>query len=1239
MKLINILLLTVSTILTSNGEKLKYPQRTRDESVKAVYIIYPKAFVKSAQQLKLSVASSLKTKLIEDIDAVKGRAMGLREKYKNAAVVIIGNLEQNQALLQLYAKFMTNADALTPGKDGILIQQIPNRNIPGSHATIIAGSSVETTRLAVKKYIAARKPFSIELYDFKAGVPLKYKKGLIRNVRKRMNPEKSWRNFYYLSEAFRLTADKKYLVIARLSAEKMTLIKDNHYGMGLPLRGWDYWARSEQFPGELVQKVDQLFLDYLVNEQQSWWRRKEAKAVFADNRHHVYGTWGYYQAALMLYRGLDTKQRDTATGRFIKEKITECEQWFAACCREYTPSVLSLGAFINLNVFSLYSLQSGDVELFKSGRAAQYVRLAAVATDNTGCSIGISGYEDTYPGMWLNPYPIGGIINATAYYYSSGQDVWLKKNMVGYSNKTWWLLSSDNHSYSCDEIKAVPASDLLGFSSVFSNKNYPLYTGFRTGFKKDDLSFCITGSGTDDINTGDSGKGRQVYPNMIPRLSWNGVSWFVQNTNFVTPGARNALTVDCSTGNKQILNDMKTIFTGQDKENYFYSALAAQYCGSDWKRSFIVCGNDFMLVEDKVTALESGEISCALTWRSPYTATQSDDNTVKIVFNGKQLNMQTIGSAINIDYFGKQGSLSPYIIQQKLAGSLKKGESIVQVNLIYPGERRYEIKALGQGRYILKNIKTAALTLLDFDKFKCTDVSKQPALWTKTVKKEVVHIAEKLTSPNKIWQFNKFTKSFPLLSGYKFSSPDAANLNMAFDGNIKRYKRATWVRGKKLDITIEFPENVNLRQAAMLYSSDGGRAKRYKKLPETVKPVQVNNLNTKVKTKTVPYFELDETYKGKTFTYTGALAEVNTLGKKFRIKADAKSLYQMKLYGGKQTMPKIVDAIMFAKDKLLVRNIKNEIACLSLNTGKCLWQTQIPFEIISWTAGRKNIALGCLDSTVKGLDPDNGKILWDTDTSVIPLGMPYDIAPMKAGFILSTYYHMNPIEADGKLQDVKQKILPGMWLYNVMGKVDLDGDGVPDAISRALWGHVNLYDGKTGKVDYFANLRGRLVDWKLLKGSDNKPDLLIVCRDGIGLYDAHLRRELLHAGWNGAPDEDALLLEKRSQREVWSKKFNSAIESFAKFDNELVLGFSTGMLRRFALSGEELPAIYTGGSILDISLLGDKLLVNSGKELSLYDHNYKLLKSYSLKNNGIKVFNKGQYILAFTKNSVIRIKL
>lgn len=1288
MKLLNILLLSTSIALTLYGGDLKYPQRSKVKQIKRIYVIYPKEFIQHAEQLSQALPG-YELEKVEDIVAVKGWAKGLREEYCSSPVIIIGNLEQNQALIELYAKFMTDADAVTPGKDGILIQQIPNRNIPGSHAVVIAGSIPEATRLAVEKYITELKtgkaPFSIQIYDFNSDIPQKYKQEAIQTAGRYMKAENTWGNFHNLAEAHRFTGDAKYAEAANASAEKMVPIKDNHYGMGLVIQGWDYWARSGLLSGALTQKVDQLFLDYLVNEQGSWWRRRENKAFFADNRHHVYGTWGYYQTALMLYRGLDEKQRENETGRFIKSKIDECEQWFSACTREYVPEVLSAGVFINLNIFSLYSMQSGDLTLFESGRAKEYVRLTVAATDNTGCSIGVSGYEDTYSGAWLEGYPIGGVINIAAYYYQSPKYIWLKGNLPGFNNSTWWSLNSDRHSYAIAGFALKPASDFLGFIPVFSKDDYPLYVAFRTGFDKNDLAFCVTGSGTGEINLGDSGKGRQVYPNMIPRLSWNGVSWLVQNTNCVTPDYRNALSVVCSNASSLILKNMKTVFSGGDKGTFFYAGLAEKYCGSDWQRSFVISGNDFMLVEDSLTALESGDVSGAVTWRTPYHSEKADNKTVVVGFDGKLLNFQAVSAqalAISTAYPGKEGSLSPYVIRQEFSESLEGGGSVSVANLIYPGEKYYDIRIAAPHVYAIRDIRDDAVFLIGFGEFNGGGLqigakvfSLSTAGWKAlegkleingkqysrqelpTALKEILKTVwdrskaignagtkmVKLSAPGIFWRFDKFEKIFPLISGYQFSSAGASDLAMAFDGNIKRDKKASWGPGEKLDIELEFQQRVILRQIAMLYNSDGSKGKLYRNLPDKVSPVKVSNLDSEtsrdVKTDTVPYFELDETYKGAPYTYTGAMAQLDVPGKKFRIQSDATSLFQMRLYGGDMIIPKITDAIMFGKDKLLVRNEKNEVVCIDADSGLRLWRTQIPFTVISWSAGRENIALGCIDSTVKGLAPDSGEILWSTDTSGIALGMPYSVAPMKNGFIFSSYYHMNPVGPDGRLYEVAQKTLAGMWLYDVMGDVDLDSDGVPDAISRALWGHINLYDGKTGKVDYFANMPGQLVSWELIKGSDDKPDLLVVARDGIGLYDAHIRKDLLFEGWDAAPDEDALLLEKRSKRLIWSSHFNSAVSSFARFGDELVLGFRTGMIKRFTLSGKELKSFYPGSPVLDINAADDRLLVNSGEILSVYDRDYKLLARHSLKNSGIKVFDNGLCIVAFTAEGIIRLKI
>jgi hypothetical protein len=1265
------------------GMHLKYPERDSDAHRQTqTFIIVSDELKREAQLLeKQLLKQNCKVKIIASKDAAKGRCKGLKEQYKDGNVIFIGGLECNDALSGLYSRFMTNADTATPGKGGLLMQYIPRCYGPASSALIVSGSSKAGTIQAVNKLTEAiksgKKIDQLRLYDLKSYVAINYKKSAIRNATRAMNPRKTWKNFYLLSEAHRLTGDKKYLDAFIKSAEKFAEIKDNHYGMGLLVRGWDYWARSGLVDAKLIRRLDQIFLNYLVNEQNSWWRRKESKAVFADNRHHVYGTWGYYQVAQALYRGLNPLQREKRTGKFIKEKIDESERWFAACCRDFRPAVLSIGMVINMTLFELYSIQSGDDWLFKSGAAAEYVKLAAAVTDNTGGSIGISGYEDTYPGAWKSNYSVGPMVNMAAYYYRSENDEWLKKHLAGWGNSTWWQLGSDNHAWSVG-IKSVASKNSIGFQSVFGDK-HPLYLAFRSGFASKDLYFCVTGSGTDDINTGDSGKGRQVYPNMIARLSWQEIPWLVTNTNLVTPINRNALTVDSPSVNDKIKTNMRLEFSGHDQKVYFASCIAQNYCGVDWTRAFIVCDNDFLFVKDSITAGSSGQYAVAVTWRSPFAAKLNSNGTITFQADGKKLNLLSVArskvTAEVVRAKAKQGALTPYIVRQYFAPELKQGGNSAIYNLFYTGQKNYDMKIISSDVIGVRNIETGKITFFGFGSCKIGKIEVKAKFFVLTDSSfaaldGVLKIAGKVTIVKKysgelkyllndiwngteslslkpetkaanaevLWSFSGFSGSYPELTGFSYRSPSAVTLNNAFDGNIKRYKLARWPKGKKLDISIEFDDYVELRQVAMLYYSDNGRKQRYKRLPVKAKPVTIYNTDKKLKVNTKPYFELDETYKGSPFTYTGALAELHTKGRKFRIVADARSLYAMRLFGGMQKCSKIIDVLEVGNKKIVVRNSQNEIACLDAASGKCLWLEKSPFEIRRWTFNKNIIALACSDSTIKGIDASTGKQLWSVDTTVIPLGIPYDVAPFKDGFIYSSYYHMNPITKNGKLLDPKQNYLPGMWLYNVMGNIDLNGDGCSDAISRALWGHVNLYDGKTGRIDYFANLRGRLVDWKVLSGKDNKPDLLVVCRDGVGLYNAHIRKKLLGNGFVHVPDEDALLIEKRSQREIWSEKFNSQIVASNVFAKQIVLAFKTGMIRSYDLEGRLCNIFYAGGPVSGMAVAGKFLCVNIGTAILLLDKNFKCIKNIECKNYGFRVVS-GDIGLIFVYNGIERIKL
>ncbi|MGE4565869.1 MAG: PQQ-binding-like beta-propeller repeat protein, partial [Victivallaceae bacterium] len=975
-------------------------------------------------------------------------------------------------------------------------------------------------------------------------------------------------NFYALAEAHRLTGDAKYRDAMVKSLERLEPIADNHYGMGLVVLGYDYWARSGLIPAELVRKADRIFLQYLICEAGSWWRRNEDHAVFADNRHHVYGTWGYLQTAKMLWRGLDSRQRDSETGRFIARKIEEGDRWFAACRREYRPTVLSTGVFINLNIFLLHAVQNRAAGVaVPPEQLEELARLSAAAMDNTGGAIGISGYEDTYPGFWRQSYPVGGVLNLAAHLADSPAMRRLRQDLKGVDNQTWWQLSSDNHAWQDGGAIAAKNADYLGFQMVSPRRNAPLYVSYRNGFSPDDLFFCLTGSGTADIGTGDSGKGDQTYPGMLARLSWNSLPFFVQNTNSTTPLNRNTLTLDRTGKAEKVHADLRCESPGKINGVDYLTMFADRYCGADWRRRIIVKDNDFMLFSDTVTAPEKDCFNGILTWRTPYAARRTADGA-EIGFNGRLLQMAwaanvPLESRIFRSDATPGAALRPDLIRQYFSSHLEKGESMTVGTLLYPGKEHYQFRMLAPDVFLLRQSTTGALALAGFGKFSTPmlnldapafylpeDAQGYPAgtlprelqrLWNAAVP---VRVPPRSAVPaTDVWRYAGFSPGRLDLRNFVINSPNIPDIEKLCTGNLDR---ATCHRGKApLELTVEFPGETYMSEAIMLFAQDNGRGKWYLNPPSASPKVELAIDGQSRPFSNQPSLELDESYKGNTYSYTGTVVPVAASGKKFTFKIDAGQLYQVRFLGA-QCPAEALDALAFGKDKLLLRSDRNEIVCLRARDGVELWRRQLPCGIRSWAVTTGLIGLACADSTIKALDPQNGETVWSCDTSSIAMGLPYSIAAYGEGFIASSYYHLTVIGADGGIRNPDQRILPGMWIYDVMGKTDLNADGFPDAIGRALWGHVSLFDGKTGKVDYFANIKGQLKDWRLLKSTDGNPELLIVSYDGIGLYHATIRPELLHDGWDHAPDEDALLLEPRSQRQIWAHRFQSGINAFTE---------------------------------------------------------------------------------------------
>ena len=201
---------------TTEEDHLRYPVRQSTSvfclgrGMPIPVVICSGKFMPTAMKLKKALEhhGCGEVPILLDSQAVRAHCRGLLPKWKFTPVILLGNLEQNQALFQLYSRFLTNADARTPGVGGSLVQVIPNRNSPGSHALLVAGSTIVDTKRVIGDLtarLAALPPGKCDLASMQtnaffgaAEADLKVAQKTVKHL---PSAKKTWKSFLPLAEA------------------------------------------------------------------------------------------------------------------------------------------------------------------------------------------------------------------------------------------------------------------------------------------------------------------------------------------------------------------------------------------------------------------------------------------------------------------------------------------------------------------------------------------------------------------------------------------------------------------------------------------------------------------------------------------------------------------------------------------------------------------------------------------------------------------------------------------------------------------------------------------------------------------------------------------------------------------------------------------------------------------------------------------------------------------------------
>jgi hypothetical protein len=208
-------------------------------------------------------------------------------------------------------------------------------------------------------------------------------------------------------------------------------------------------------------------------------------------------------------------------------------------------------------------------------------------------------------------------------------------------------------------------------------------------------------------------------PGAISRLSWRGVDWFVSSPSDGVlrlgsePEVNGRLLSTARNAKGRVLYECRTDAT---------ASLAIAMAGVDcagWTRSFVAVGDDFLVVEDKVTAKAGGRHDVSIHWVSPHPTSAQTAGTVQFHSGDVALTLvpastSTIETTVEADGADRKF----HRVRTRVKGELREGDSLVLHTLIYPSTKelqtRYSLRAWKPHLSLVRNERDGTIHLIGF---------------------------------------------------------------------------------------------------------------------------------------------------------------------------------------------------------------------------------------------------------------------------------------------------------------------------------------------------------------------------------------------------------------------------------------------------------------------------------------------------------------------------------------------
>lgn len=684
-------------------------------------------------QNELQVARKPRFPMVSHEVVVQKDKFDYREPWRQRALILVGNVDDNRAFLALYARFLVGVNSGYPGPGRYVVRTLIEPLHAGADMLVVGGSDGVGLEAGVKRAASLLASATNERGDCALRPVIE-----VGNVDGPVAPNFSapWRGldglYWGANRKAGLGAKQGFLKQLTGGSRDLKRWSGSHYTWEARYRELLKMLAAGFFDAKQVIDIQNRLYENLVNTDDAWGKRALTVPPAEWNQRMTRHTLTGFTGQLLLADYLHHVAKLDATRR---QTVAKCYQNLRgilaeiARSRRYRSGIEGREAMDVQGNLANVLFYLGDEKVLRSDLYRTMAAYRLATRDNLGCHAGVDSYIGSRPGHQFNPAPAAGpaahlgawllrdpeLLGITKLDKSPGPVTYLG---VRFPPKFASPAAGLQQSYPMSflDLQVLPLDGYFqtlaaSFPTESESFVYDAETGgrafdkavFRDSLDQQDAYLLLQG-----LNVSAPMYREGIFGNAIIRYTELGSLFLFSNTQHVGSWARSIVRISRGEHDPQSSTCSETASL-REGEIPAVQSVQRQNGGASWRRTiFRRCYGYFVFI-DEIDASHDDDYNISCQWRSYHHGTLADERRFVAADMMKGTHMHIVAARpyrMGLVQRERDGAADPLMVRQFQDRAMKKGELLSFLNLVYAtgpdAPRSLDIRAIDACTAIVK---------------------------------------------------------------------------------------------------------------------------------------------------------------------------------------------------------------------------------------------------------------------------------------------------------------------------------------------------------------------------------------------------------------------------------------------------------------------------------------------------------------------------------------------------------